>query len=169
MSKGMKQKIGLVCAFMNKPEILILDEPTSGLDPLMQNKFIDLILKEKKRGATVLMSSHMFEEVERTCDRTVIIKAGHIVAVEDIAKLKSGKRKFFTVQVSTKEQARQLAKEFAVKESAVNEDVVTIGVKGTVDEFIKKLSQYQVLDLGIQTQNLEDLFMHFYGGEQDVK
>lgn len=169
MSKGMKQKICLVCAFMNKPEILILDEPTSGLDPLMQNKFIDLILKEKKRGATVLMSSHMFEEVERTCDRTVIIKAGHIVAVEDIAKLKSGKRKFFTVQVSTKEQARQLAKEFAVKESAVNEDVVTIGVKGTVDEFIKKLSQYQVLDLGIQTQNLEDLFMHFYGGEQDVK
>ena len=169
MSKGMKQKIGIVCAFMNRPEILILDEPTSGLDPLMQNKFIDLILEEKKRGVTILMSSHIFEEVERTCDRTVIIKAGHIMAVEDMAKLKTGKRKFFTVRLQSDEQARQLAKEFGVKESGVNEDTVTIGVKGNVDEFIKKLSHYHVLDLGIQTQTLEDLFMHFYGGELNDK
>lgn len=169
MSKGMKQKIGIVCAFMNRPEILILDEPTSGLDPLMQNKFIELILKEKKRGVTILMSSHLFEEVERTCDRTVIIKAGHIMAVEDMAKLKTGKRKFFTVRLQSDEQARQLAKEFGVKESGVNEDTVTIGVKGNVDEFIKKLSHYHVLDLGIQTQTLEDLFMHFYGGELNDK
>ena len=87
MSKGMKQKIGIICAFMNKPEILILDEPTSGLDPLMQNKFIELILREKKRQATILMSSHLFEEVEKTCDRTVIIKAGHIMAVENMDKI----------------------------------------------------------------------------------
>lgn len=169
MSKGMKQKIGIVCAFMNRPEILILDEPTSGLDPLMQSKFIDLILKEKKRGVTILMSSHLFEEVERTCDRTVIIKAGHIMAVEDMTKLKSGKRKLFTVRVQSVEQARQLAEEFGVKDSAVNKDTVTIGVKGTVDEFIKKLSKYSILDLGIQTQTLEDLFMHFYGGGENDK
>lgn len=169
MSKGMKQKIGIVCAFMNRPEILILDEPTSGLDPLMQSKFIDLILKEKKRGVTILMSSHIFEEVEKTCDRTVIIKAGHIMAVEDMTKLKSGKRKLFTVRVQSVEQARQLAEEFGVKDSTVNKDTVTIGVKGTVDEFIKKLSKYSILDLGIQTQTLEDLFMHFYGGGENDK
>lgn len=69
MSKGMKQKVAIVCALMHDPAVLILDEPTSGLDPLMQNRFIDLILEEKQRGKTVLMSSHMFEEVERTCAR----------------------------------------------------------------------------------------------------
>ena len=75
MSKGMKQKIGIVCAFMNPlASILILDEPTSGLDPLMQNRFVELILSEKKKGKTILMSSHMFEEIERTCDRAAIIR-----------------------------------------------------------------------------------------------
>ncbi|WP_235601380.1 ABC transporter ATP-binding protein [Tissierella sp. P1] len=74
MSKGMKQKIGIVSAFMHDPSTLILDEPTSGLDPLMQNKFIELILNEKSKGKTILMSSHSFEEVERTCDRIGIIK-----------------------------------------------------------------------------------------------
>ena len=69
MSKGTKQKIGIICAFMQDPDILLLDEPTSGLDPLMQNEFIDLILEEKERGKTILLSSHIFEEVERTCDR----------------------------------------------------------------------------------------------------
>ena len=74
MSKGMKQKIGIVCAFMHDPDVIILDEPSSGLDPLMQNIFIDLILEEKNKGKTIFMSSHIFEEVERTCDRTAIIK-----------------------------------------------------------------------------------------------
>ena len=87
MSKGMKQKIAIICAFMNYPDILILDEPTSGLDPLMQNKFIELILEEKKRGATILMSSHIFEEIEKTCDRSVIIKEGRLVLNEKISSL----------------------------------------------------------------------------------
>ena len=74
MSKGMKQKIGLVVAFMHDTAVFILDEPTSGLDPLMQSEFINLIIEEKKRGKTILMSSHMFEEVEKTCDRVGIIR-----------------------------------------------------------------------------------------------
>lgn len=72
----MKQKVAIVCALMHDPAVLILDEPTSGLDPLMQNRFIDLILEEKQRGKTVLMSSHMFEEVERTCARVGILREG---------------------------------------------------------------------------------------------
>ena len=79
MSKGMKQKIALVLAFMHEPEIILLDEPTSGLDPLMQEKFCDLILREKKRGKTILLSSHIFSEVEKTCDRVIIIKQGKII------------------------------------------------------------------------------------------
>jgi len=80
MSKGMKQKIALVLAFMHDPEIILLDEPTSGLDPLMQEKFCDLVLDEKKRGKTILLSSHIFNEVEKTCDRVMIIKQGKIIA-----------------------------------------------------------------------------------------
>ena len=86
MSKGMKQKIALVTAFMDSPKVVILDEPTSGLDPLMQNRFVDLILEEKKKGTTILMSSHIFEEVERTCDRTAIIRQGKIVDTVDMTE-----------------------------------------------------------------------------------
>ena len=93
MSKGMKQKVGLVCAFMHHPEIVILDEPTSGLDPLMQTKFIEFILAEKDKGTTIFMSSHMIEEVEKTCDRVAIINAGKIVATETITDLKKRKSK----------------------------------------------------------------------------
>ena len=95
MSKGMKQKLGLVACFMHDPLILILDEPTSGLDPLMQKKFVDLILKEKTKGKTILMSSHSFEEVERTCDRVGIIKEGSLVVIENILNLKENMRKAY--------------------------------------------------------------------------
>ena len=74
MSKGTKQKIAIVCAFMNDPEVVILDEPTSGLDPLMQKKFIDLILEEKKKGTTIFMSSHIFEEIEKNMRQNCYIK-----------------------------------------------------------------------------------------------
>ncbi len=109
MSKGMKQKIGIVCAFMNDPEILILDEPTSGLDPLMQNRFTELVLEERKRGKTILMSSHMFEEVERTCKRAVIIKAGKLVAVEDVERLRDGRGKKIEVRFADEAQAESFA------------------------------------------------------------
>jgi len=87
MSKGMKQKIALVIAFMHDAEIVLLDEPASGLDPLMQARFCDLIRWEKERGKTILMSSHMFEEVEKTCDRVAIIKQGEIVATVDLNEM----------------------------------------------------------------------------------
>lgn len=169
MSKGMKQKIGIVCAFMNQPQIVILDEPTSGLDPLMQNRFIEMILREKEKGTTILMSSHIFEEVERTCDRTVIIKNGHIMAVEDMNKLKSNKQKYYVVRFVDGTMALEFAKEYQLPKDAIDGDKVTIGVKGNVDEFIKKLSKYNVKDLNVKTQSLEELFMHFYGGGQNDK
>lgn len=164
MSKGMKQKIGIVCAFMQNPDILILDEPTSGLDPLMQNKFIELILEEKEKGKTILMSSHIFEEVEKTCDRAAIIKEGHLVAVEDMENLKNSKRKMMEIQFDSKETASAFVS--AMPTAKQNEDKVTVEVKGKIDRFIKELSHYTVKDLEIKTQSLEELFMHFYGGEK---
>ncbi len=100
MSKGMKQKVGIVAAFMYQPQVLILDEPTSGLDPLMQQRFLELIEEEKSRGTTILMSSHMFPEVERVCDRVGIIKDGKLLAVQDVKSLRQVQRKVFTVGIS---------------------------------------------------------------------
>ena len=104
MSKGMKQKVGIICAFMHDPELLILDEPSSGLDPLMQNRFIELVLEEKQRGKTIFMSSHIFEEIERTCDRTAMIKDGRLVTVEDIHDLQGMRRQVIDVTVSSQEE-----------------------------------------------------------------
>ncbi|MEG0457009.1 MAG: ATP-binding cassette domain-containing protein, partial [Oscillospiraceae bacterium] len=103
MSKGMKQKIGIICAFMKNPDILILDEPTSGLDPLMQNKFTNLILEKKKEGKTILMSSHIFEEIEKTCDKVAIIKNGKMVLIDKIENIRLSKSKHFKITFNTDE------------------------------------------------------------------
>lgn len=161
-SKGMKQKVGIITAFMHDPEVLILDEPTSGLDPLMQNEFISLILEEKQRGKTILMSSHMFEEIERTCDNVIIIKDGSLVANADVKTLKSSKRKGYIVETDEVDKLKTLGFEIGKKTDAGCE----VYIKGEeVDDFIKKLSGIKVTGLDIKSQNLEDIFMDFYEAE----
>lgn len=161
MSKGMKQKIGIVCAFMHHPEILILDEPTSGLDPLMQNRFIELILDEKKNGTTILISSHMFEEVERTCDRAAIIRSGHLAAAEDMKNLKKARSKIFEIQFPSKNAAERFQTQYP--ESEISKDTVRISVKTDINQFLKNLQDYEIEDINIKAQTLEELFMHYYG------
>ncbi|SHK62466.1 ABC transporter ATP-binding protein [Hespellia stercorisuis] len=167
MSKGMKQKIGIVCAFMQDPDILILDEPTSGLDPLMQNRFVELILSEKRRGKTILMSSHIFEEVERTCDRAVIIRGGELVAVDTMESLCSGKQKRMEITFADTAMAAGYVSGFA---KAVQDEQdgrrVTMKVGRDIDEAVKKAGAFTVVDLNVHTQSLEDFFLHFYGGDQ---
>ncbi len=166
MSKGMKQKIGIVSAFMDNPDVLILDEPTSGLDPLMQSKFVELIDKEKKAGKTILMSSHSFEEVEKTCDRVGIIKNGRLVTIEEVATLKSSQRKQYTINFTSKDEAERFSKEsFDIKE--INGRHVTVSITGHISPLIKALSDYEVSSLDIKTQSLEDIFMHYYGGDKN--
>lgn len=161
-SKGMKQKVGIVAAFMHDPQVLILDEPTSGLDPLMQNTFISLILEEKKKGKTILMSSHMFEEVERTCNDVLIIKDGRIVAQSDIKKLKSSKRKGYIVQTPQMEELKAMGFEIGAS-SDVECEVYVRGEE--IDSFIKKLAGINVTGLTTKTQNLEDIFLNYYSAE----
>lgn len=167
MSKGMKQKIGIICAFMSDPDIIILDEPTSGLDPLMQNRFIDLILVEKNKGKTIFMSSHIFEEVERTCDRTAIIKDGKIAAIENIESLKAKKRKFYTLEFeSENELLRFKAENPSIKIIQVLGKNVTVAVQGDIVKFISTVTKYKVKDLDVKRETLEEIFLHFYGGEK---
>ena len=166
MSKGMKQKIGLICAFMAEPKVVILDEPTSGLDPLMQNRFVELILEEKKKGTTILMSSHIFEEVEKTCDRTAIIRAGKIVAVEDMNSLSQKRKKVYTVTFQDKATAARFAKETGIAIQRLQDNQVELLVNGAPAQTLQKIAAAEPVDLMIKTQSLEELFMHYYGEGQ---
>ena len=162
MSKGMKQKVGLVCAFMTNDQILILDEPTSGLDPLMQNKFIKLVLSEKEKGKTILMSSHSFEEVEKTCDRVAIIRAGKIVAVDNVRDLIHSKLKNYLITFSSSSVAKVFTNEsFTIK--SLDKEKVVVSIKGSISGLLSTLSKYEVIELEKQNPSLEEIFLHFYG------
>jgi ABC-2 type transport system ATP-binding protein len=167
MSKGMKQKLGLVAAFMHDPELIILDEPTSGLDPLMQKVFVELVLEEKARGTTFLMSSHSFPEIERTCDRAAIIKDGAIVAVKDIRELQSMQRKLFEVLFADEAAAAAFAASGLAVESRQGTRV-RVGVQGDYGRFMAEIAKYNVRGLDVFTQNLEEVFMQFYDRKEDA-
>ena len=98
MSIGEKRKLAIVTAFMSDPDVLLLDEPTSGLDPVMQETFIEFIRDEKKKGKTILLSSHIFSEVEALCDRIAIIKDGKLISIVDAADIKHGLKNIFTIE-----------------------------------------------------------------------
>lgn len=179
MSKGMKQKIGIVCAFMHDPAVLVLDEPTSGLDPLMQSRFIDLILEERDRCKTVFMSSHIFEEVERTCSRVGIIRAGHLVAVDSVAHLKASRRKNYVITLETGNDASKFVSAATALDDVdqvtvgkgpgavgtVSDTRVTVRMHGEIEGLIALMGAYPVVDIDVEHQSLEDIFMHFYGGD----
>lgn len=165
MSKGMKQKVGIVTAFMHDPEVLILDEPTSGLDPLMQNRFIELVLEEKAKGKTILMSSHMFEEVERTCDRVAIIKNGKLAALDTVEALKAAQAKKYVITLENENAAVSFAKE-GLRVSDVTQNRVTVIVQNNIKELISVMNRYPVINIITPNQSLEEIFMQYYGGDR---
>lgn len=164
MSKGMKQKVGIVAAFMHDPEVLILDEPTSGLDPLMQQLFVDLILEEKQKGKTIFMSSHIFTEIERTCDRVGIIKEGRLLTVENIHDLRAKQRQVIDVTVSSHEELQSL-KKTALQIQNVQGNTASIIVQGNYNELLQTLAQHNVIGFQVRTMDLENIFMHYYDAE----
>ena len=158
-SKGMKQKVGIVTAFMSDPQVLILDEPTSGLDPLMQNEFIRLILEEKERGKTILISSHIFDEIERTCDDVIIIKDGSVMIQSDVKKLTSTKQKGYCIRTPDIDKV----KNFGYRVDVISSDECIVYVRGEeTADFFKKLGTITVFDLDVKAQTLEDIFLHYY-------
>lgn len=165
MSKGMKQKIGIVCAFMGNPKVVILDEPTSGLDPLMQNRFVELILEEKKKGTTIFMSSHIFEEVEKTCDRTAIIREGRIVDIVDMTSLAKMKKREYVITLRGEEQAKQLSEEAGISVSSVSGNRVSVFPGSCISDMLKTISKYEVTDMDVHSQSLEEWFLHYYREE----
>lgn len=164
MSKGMKQKLALVAAFMHDPEVLILDEPTSGLDPLMQRRFVELIIEEKQRGKTILMSSHRFDEVERTCSRAAIIREGRIVATEDIGTLKTSQRKSYLVSVAGSDDIKEIESS-GLDYTVAGHNQVEISVSDDYSEMFSTLARCNVVNVDVVNQALEQTFIGYYGKE----
>jgi len=159
-SKGMKQKLGIIQAFMDDPEIVIMDEPTSGLDPLLQQKFYDFLHEQKKKGKTVFFSSHVLSEVDKICDRIGIIRNGKIVALEDVETLKGKMGKMIRVKIKEKPETFKGPKNMKIKDGWI--EFVT---NDDVDRWIKLLSKYTIVDLEIAEFSLEDIFIHYYEGQ----
>lgn len=166
MSKGAKQKLALVCAFMHDPNILILDEPTASLDLLMQQAFIDLILEEKKKGKTILMSSHRFSEVEKTCDRIAILKKGRLKTVSSLEELRKTERRVYIVTLENKEAAQALCRE-NINVLETDGRMVKVAVYRDLRNLLSILINYPVSTLDNVGQSLEEIFMHYYGGEEE--
>ncbi len=159
-SKGMKQKLGIIQAFMDDPEIVIMDEPTSGLDPLLQQKFYDFLNVQKKKGRTMFFSSHVLSEVDKICDRIGIIRNGNLVALEAVDALKEKLGKMIRVKIKEKPESFRGPDNLKIKDGWI--EFVT---NDDIDYWIKKLSKYTILDLDINEFSLEDIFIHYYEGQ----
>ncbi|MEM5816288.1 MAG: ABC transporter ATP-binding protein, partial [Desulfitobacterium hafniense] len=161
LSKGMKQKLGIIAALMLDAPVLILDEPSSGLDPLMQKIFIELILEEKKREKTIFMSSHHFPEIERTCERVGMIRDGELLAIQDITLLKQKERQTFDIEVSGEEDA-ELLRQSGLTLYPLDHHKFTIQVTGEQELLWKTLAQIRVRRFQQGSLELEEAFMHYY-------
>lgn len=160
MSKGMKQKTALVAALMNNPEIIILDEPTTGLDPLMRSTFLDIIKEEHKKGKTIFMSSHSFEELEKTCDRVALINNGHIIDICDMNEIRNRKEKDFKIEFKNSNDYINFQKEkYLIIRKQDQYNQVTIHIdKNESANLLKILKKYDVKFISELPYTLE---MHF--------
>ena len=169
LSRGNRQKIGLVQAFMHDPELVVLDEPTSGLDPLVQETFYDLVAEVTGRGGTVFLSSHVLSEVQHVADRVGLIREGRLGLVDTVENLRA--RAFTHVEATFK--ARPPVDAFAgvpgVRELGRHGDVVRFALEGEIDPLVKALARFPVKALDVHEADLEDIFMALYrGGEPDA-
>lgn len=172
MSLGVKRKLAVVSAFMSDPDVLILDEPTSGLDPVMQERFIEFIHKEKERGKTILLSSHIFSEIDNTCDRIAIIKDGKIVSEFVANDLKHASKKYYTVDFKAEEDKKKFLESSVGIESLTmindKENEIFISIEDEdLNKTINLLSAVDVTKFSNRKESLEDYFMKFYKEDKD--
>lgn len=176
MSLGMKRKLAIVTAFMHDPEVLVLDEPTSGLDPIMQNTFIDFIKEEKKRGKTILLSSHIFSEIDATCDKISIIKDGRLISTFVADELRHNESKTFKLEFNTKKEFESF-KSGVLQKKKLNEvgekpenNQVKIQVNDKdINHFMSIISDYDLKFMSEIKFTLQDYFMEFYDRNRDIK
>ncbi len=171
-SSGNKRKIGIIQAFMHRPRLLILDEPTSGLDPLNQQEFDRMVNEVRDDGRTVFLSSHILTEVEQTCTRVGIIRAGQLVRVGGLAELKDIKRHDITITFANAVpvEAFKTLEGVAEVETLADGHTLRLVIQGGADAVIKAAAQYPIVTLTSHEPNLEEIFLHYYESDgQTVK
>lgn len=174
MSLGMKRKMAILCAFLNDPDILVLDEPSSGLDPEMQIKFINFILEEKKRGKTILLSSHIFSEVDETCDRISIIKDGEIVSTFIANDLKQNKNKKYEIHFDSDDDYLTFISRLGydinlVSTTRKERKIVVSANDDDISDLLFALKGLNVIDFNEIKVTLEEYFMSFYKEDRVYK
>lgn len=167
LSKGNKQKVGVIQAFMHQPELLILDEPTSGLDPLLQNEVAAMIAEAQQRGATVFFSSHVLSEVEASCTRVAIIRGGRLVTVDSVARLRELAGQTLRATVAASVDDTLFAGVTAVSDLSVKDGQITATVHGSIAEVLERLSGAEVGKLQLVDRELDDLFLTYYQDRTD--
>jgi beta-exotoxin I transport system ATP-binding protein len=169
LSRGNRQKVGLILATFHRPELLILDEPTSGLDPLMQEEFLALIAEERDRGCAVFLSSHELDEVQRVCDRVGIVRGGKLIAVERMADLLGKARRRFNAELRDPAGAERLGAIAAVSDLEVAGNRVTFTAAGDLDAVVRELAPHHVIDLEATHPSLEEVFLGYYEEEGEAR
>lgn len=163
LSRGNRQKISIIQAFMHQPKLLILDEPSSGLDPLMQEVFYELINEAKARGAAIFMSSHILGEVQKICDRVGIIRDGELVAERNIAEMAKEAAQTFDIIFKDPAPLSKLRKLTSVQAVVENTTYsVTLHVRGELSPLFALLAQHAVTGIDTRALDLEEAFMHYY-------
>lgn len=163
LSRGNRQKIAIIQAFMHQPKVMILDEPSSGLDPLMQEVFYELIAEAKARGTAIFMSSHILGEVQKVCDRVGIIRDGKLVAERNIAEMAVEAAQTFDLVFKDKAPLSEIKKLSGVQNLVVNDpSSVTLHVNGELSPLFALLAQHNVTKIDTRALDLEEAFMHYY-------
>ena len=165
LSKGNRQKLGLIQALFHDPELLLLDEPTSGLDPLMQEEFLALLGEYRERGGTVFLSSHDLAEVERICDRVAIIRDGRLAAVEKVAEMRGRAYHHVSIEFDAPVDRAEFAQIPGVSELEADRVRVSFKVSGALDPVVKAVARHTVIDMELTEPTLEEVFLTFYGRE----
>lgn len=162
LSRGQRQKIGIVQAFMHQPKILILDEPTSGLDPLMQEVFYEFIKEAKERGTAVFVSSHILSEVQKMCDRVGIIREGRLITERSISEMANEAAQTFDITFVAKAPITELKKVLGLKLVQHHDNRVSVHMHGELKELFEVLSRHDVTSIDARNLDLEEMFMHYY-------
>jgi ABC-2 type transport system ATP-binding protein len=163
LSRGNRQKVGLVLAFMHRPELLVLDEPTSGLDPLVQQEFAELCREATRRGGTVLMSSHVLSEVQRLADRVALIREGRLALVGPVDELRARAAQRVEVAFATAPPHGAFDGLPGVRVLDRHGRVARLAVTGSFDPLLKRLARFEVVRLDSREADLEDVFLERYG------
>jgi len=166
LSKGNRQKVGIVQAFMADQDLIILDEPTGGLDPLIQQEFYDILRDENRAGKTIFMSSHVLAEVEAVCDRVAIIRDGRLRIEERLSVLRDKMGKVMEVEFREPVDASQLRLP-GVTELEVDGTRARLTILENLDDVIKAVADHSIVNMSLNTFSLEQLFLRYYGGRGD--